>query len=70
MLSPRLTWTEVKIPLSSLAGVNLAKVKTLIVGVGDPANPAAGGKGRIYVDDIRVVQPAPVVEEPNEVVTP
>ncbi len=47
-------WTEWKIPLSSLTGVNLAKVKKLTVGVGDKANPAADGAGRIYIDDIRV----------------
>ena len=33
------------------------KVKKLIVGVGDPARPAADGAGRIYVDDIRVTKP-------------
>jgi len=51
------TWTEWKIPLSSLTGVNLAKVKKLYVGVGDRKSPAAGGAGRIYVDDIRVTKP-------------
>ena len=50
-------WTEWKIPLSDLAGVNLAKVKKLYIGVGDRANPAADGSGRIYIDDIRVVKP-------------
>jgi hypothetical protein len=54
-------WTEWKIPLSQFAdaGVNLAKVKTLIIGVGDKANPAAGGTGLIYVDDIALAKPAP-----------
>ncbi len=52
-------WTEWRIPLSSLTGVNLAKVKKLYLGVGDRANPAAGGSGRIYIDDIRLVVPAP-----------
>jgi hypothetical protein len=47
-------WTEWKIPLSSLTGVNLAKVKKLYIGVGDKANPVADGAGRIYIDDIRV----------------
>jgi hypothetical protein len=47
-------WTEWKIPLSSLTGVNLAKVKKLYIGVGDKANPAADGAGRIYIDDIQV----------------
>jgi hypothetical protein len=51
------TWTEWKIPLSSLTGVNLAKVKTLYIGVGDRANPAAGGAGRLYIDDIRLTKP-------------
>jgi hypothetical protein len=51
-------WTEWKIPLSELTGVNLAKVKRLYVGAGDPANPAADGYGRIYIDDIRVTKPA------------
>jgi len=50
-------WTEWKIPLGDLAGVNLAKVKKLYIGVGDRANPAADGSGRIYVDDIRVTKP-------------
>jgi len=47
-------WTEWKIPLSSLTGVNLAKVKKLYIGVGDKANPVADGAGRVYIDDIRV----------------
>jgi hypothetical protein len=47
-------WTEWKIPLSDLAGVNLAKVKKLYIGVGDKANPVADGAGRIYIDDICV----------------
>ncbi|MCL5279010.1 MAG: hypothetical protein M1376_03785 [Planctomycetes bacterium] len=50
------TWKEWKIPLSSLTGVNLAKVKRLYIGVGDRANPAAGGAGRLYIDDIRVTK--------------
>ena len=50
-------WTEVKVPLSAFTGVNMAKVKKLIVGVGNPANPAADGTGRIFIDDIRVTKP-------------
>ena len=49
-------WTEVKIPLSNFAGVNMTKVKKMIVGVGDPASPAADGIGSIFVDDIRVTK--------------
>ncbi len=51
------TWTEWKIPLSSLTGVNPAKVKKLYIGVGDRQNPAKGGAGRMYIDDIRVTKP-------------
>jgi hypothetical protein len=56
-------WTQWKIPLSSFTGVNLAKVKKLYLGVGDRTTPAAGGAGRIYVDDIRLVIPAPGGEQ-------
>jgi hypothetical protein len=56
-------WTEWKIPLSQFGatGVSLARVKTLCLGVGDNANPAAGGTGVIYVDDIGLAKPAPAV---------
>jgi hypothetical protein len=50
-------WTEWKIPLNSFAGVNLAKVKKMSIGVGDRTSPAAGGSGRLYIDDIRVTRP-------------
>jgi hypothetical protein len=51
------TWTDWKIALKSLTGVNLAKVKKLYIGVGDKKNPAAGGAGRIFIDDIQVTKP-------------
>jgi hypothetical protein len=52
-------WTEWKIPLAEFsgAGVNLAKVKKMAIGLGDKANPAAGGTGRIFVDDIQLAKP-------------
>jgi hypothetical protein len=50
-------WTEWKIPLSSFAGVNLAKVKKMTIGVGDKGAPTAGGAGRIHIDDIYVTTP-------------
>jgi hypothetical protein len=53
-------WTQWKVPLSDFAGVNLAKVKMLYLGVGDRASPVAGGSGRIYIDDICLIMPAPV----------
>jgi hypothetical protein len=52
-----MTWTEWKVPLSSMTGVNLAKVKKLYIGVGDRKAPAVGGAGRLYIDDIRVTRP-------------
>ena len=52
-----LEWTEWKIPLSDLAGVNLSKVKKMYIGVGDRKNPVQDGGGRIYIDDIRVTKP-------------
>jgi len=50
-------WTEWKIPFSELAGVDLASVSKLYIGMGDRDNPTAGGSGRIYVDDIYVARP-------------
>jgi hypothetical protein len=49
-------WTPWKVPLSSFAGVNLAKVKKMYIGVGDRKTPVAGGAGRLYIDDIRVTK--------------
>jgi hypothetical protein len=49
-------WTQWKVPLNSFAGVNLAKVKKLYLGVGDRTAPAAGGSGRIFIDDIQVTK--------------
>ncbi len=47
-------WTRWQIPLSSFrdAGVNVAAVKTMYLGVGSRTTPTAGGAGRIYIDDI------------------
>jgi len=52
-------WTEWKVALNAVsdAGVNLARVKKLYLGVGDRAKPVKGGAGRIYVDDIRLTKP-------------
>lgn len=54
-LSPT-TWTELKVPLSQFAGVNLKAVKKMYVGVGNRATPKAGGHGKLYIDDIRLLQ--------------
>jgi hypothetical protein len=49
-------WTQWKIPLSSLTGISLSKVKKVYIGVGDPKNPVAGGTGMLYIDDICVIK--------------
>jgi regulation of enolase protein 1 (concanavalin A-like superfamily) len=46
------TWRQWQIPLSAFAGVNMASVKTMAIGLGDRNNPTAGGTGLIYIDDI------------------
>jgi hypothetical protein len=51
------SWVEWKIPLSDFTGVNLTKIKKMTLGVGDQANPAAGRKGVLYIDDICLVMP-------------
>jgi len=50
-------WSEWRIPLSSLAPVNLARIKKITIGLGDKAKPAADGAGMVYVDDIRLIKP-------------
>jgi hypothetical protein len=50
-------WTQWQVAFSDLAGVNLAAVKKLTIGVGDRANPAAGGAGMLYFDDIAFGKP-------------
>ncbi len=50
-------WAMSGVRLSDLAGVNLAAVKKLTIGVGDKANPKAGGAGMLYIDDIGFGKP-------------
>jgi hypothetical protein len=50
-------WTQWKIPLSSFTGISLSKVKKIYLGVGNPQNPAVGGSGDLWIDDIRVTKP-------------
>ncbi len=56
-----LKWVAWRIPLSEFgdAGVNLARVKKLYVGVGDKDNPVAGATGLVFIDDIRLAKPSP-----------
>jgi hypothetical protein len=52
-------WTEWIIPLQEFAdqGMDLTKVNTMSIGLGDKDNIVAGGSGVIYVDDIRLYRP-------------
>ena len=52
-------WTEWKVPLNEFTGVNLGAVKKMYIGVGDRKAPKADGAGELYIDDIRVMKPAP-----------
>jgi hypothetical protein len=54
-------WTEWNIDLTRFAdqGLNLANVNSITLGLGNRANPVAGGSGIIYFDDIRLYPPAP-----------
>ncbi len=53
------TWTEWRIPLQRFVdlGVNLNSVNSFNIGLGDRNNPQAGGKGTMYIDDIRLYRP-------------
>ncbi len=50
-------WVEWKIPLSEFTGVDPARVKKIVIGVGDKANPVVGSAGLIFIDDICLVKP-------------
>ncbi|MBN1508383.1 MAG: hypothetical protein JW955_16155 [Sedimentisphaerales bacterium] len=52
-------WTQWKIPLSEITGINLAAVRQMAIGVGNRDAPTAGGAGMLYIDDICVVKPVP-----------
>ena len=55
------TWTEWNIDLQVFAdqGVNLANVTSITLGLGNRANPVAGGAGMMYFDDIRLYATTP-----------
>jgi len=52
-------WQEWNIDMKEFvsAGVNLASVKTMYIGLGNRVSPKAGGTGTIYIDDIRLYLP-------------
>jgi regulation of enolase protein 1 (concanavalin A-like superfamily) len=51
------TWTQWSIPLKDFSGVNLQAVTKMSIGVGNRANPQAGGAGDLYIDDIELYLP-------------
>jgi len=53
----RPAWRPWIIPFSDLSGVNLSRVKTMCIGVGNRTAPAAGGTGTVYLDDLALGQP-------------
>ena len=52
-------WTEWNIPLQKIAekNVDLTHINSLGIGLGDVDNPQPGGKGILYIDDIRLYRP-------------
>ena len=55
------SWTEWNIDLTRFAdkGVNISNVTSITLGLGNRANPTAGGSGMMYFDDIRLYAPVP-----------
>jgi hypothetical protein len=60
-------WHEWNIDLGVFQGVDLSRVRTLILGVGDRDQPRvhAGGRGRLVVDAIRLYGPRCVAGRPG-----
>ena len=57
------TWKQWIIPLSAIAdmGIDLSNVDSIAIGLGTRGNlTAPGGSGKIYIDDIRLIQPSAV----------
>jgi len=52
-------WTEWNIPLQKFTEQNVdpANINSLGIGIGDMDNPQPGGKGIMYIDDIRLYRP-------------
>jgi hypothetical protein len=53
-------WSAWVIPYSDLAGANLGRAAILYIGLGNRDNPAAGGSGMIFIDDVGYGRPAAV----------
>jgi hypothetical protein len=60
------TWTEWVIPLQAFVdqGINLADVDKIAIGLGTKGNVAIpGGKGKMYIDEIRLYRPREAAQE-------
>jgi hypothetical protein len=55
------SWTEWNIDLQAFSnqGINLTNVTSITIGLGNRANPVAGGSGMMYFDDIRLYTSSP-----------
>ena len=55
------TWMEWTIDLSTFSdqGINLSDVDKIAIGLGSKGGAAAGGSGVVFVDNIRLLRPAP-----------
>ncbi|MHC4329074.1 MAG: carbohydrate binding domain-containing protein [Planctomycetota bacterium] len=49
-------WTEWVIDLAAFTGVDLTNVDSITIGLGTKGNPAAGGTGTMYFDDIQLIR--------------
>jgi len=54
-------WTEWRIPIAvfTALGVDMTRVKQILIGVSNQDDPAAGGIGSLYIDDLRVIKTIP-----------
>ena len=50
-------WTQWRIPLKDLAGINAAAIKKMTIGIGSRSSPKAGAAGKLYFDDIQYGTP-------------
>jgi hypothetical protein len=50
-------WNAWVIPYSELGGVDLGRITTMFIGVGDRDNPRTGGAGLIFIDDVGYGRP-------------
>jgi len=58
--SARPDWVQWRIPLSEFTsgGVNLTRIQSMVIGVGNKSTPIKGGAGTVYIDDIGFGHPA------------